>query len=103
MGRMLAMTGTLRLDDRGADEVTRWLHHYQTIRITDDQRVVLIPPIGSFLIDWDPTAVRIHVAARTRGEIDELIAQLEDELHRCPGMPRPVEWETSSVVPVPFR
>ena len=49
---MLAMTGTLRFDSvRALGELARRLCSYHSVRVSDTERVVLVPPIGSFLVD----------------------------------------------------
>jgi len=100
---MLAMTGTLRLGERRVVEALfRRVRSYQTVQVSESQRIVLIPPIGSFLVDWDETAVRLHVAANSQRDIDELLEQLTQEL--CGGAePLQIDWTVSSSVPVPFR
>jgi len=101
---MIAMTGTLRVSDvRAVESLGRRLHHYQTIRVSDSQRVVLIPPIGSFMVDWDAATIRLHIAAETQRDMDELVARLCEEFARGPAAISPIEWMASATVPVPFR
>ncbi len=76
---MLAMTGTLR----PAFPFPRRLLSYQSVRVTSTRRVVWIPPIGSFLVDWDPAMIRVHIAGHTQRDIDELMRQLDAEAGRC--------------------
>ncbi|TBN57637.1 hypothetical protein EYE40_09695 [Glaciihabitans arcticus] len=90
---MLAMTGTLRID---ASTFDRRLRRYRSIPLSASQRVVLIPPIGSFLIDWDLSAIRLHVRAGSQWEANEVIEQLNEELkRRLAGLPC-LEWEQSA-------
>ena len=101
---MLAMTGTLRFDTvRALGELARRLCAYHSVRVSDTERVVLVPPIGSFLVDWDAATIRLHIAAATQRDMDELVARLCEEFARGPAAISPIEWMASATVPVPFR
>jgi hypothetical protein len=104
MGRMLAMIGTLPVGDaRSVEALGRRMHSYQTIRVSASQRVVLIPPIGSFLVDWDSAAIRLHIAGKTQRDLDELMEQLNEELTTGPNCFASIEWTRAAAIPVPFR
>ena len=99
---MLAMTGTLRVNDaRSIAALRRRLHSYQTVRVSETQRVVLIPPIGSFLVDWDARNIRLHIAGNSRRDVDELMQELNAELRSICGLV--LVWEMSAAVPAPLR
>ena len=98
------MTGTLTLAEvRAVDAISHRIRGYQSVRVSATQRVVLIPPIGSFLIDWDDDVLRLHIAANTQRDLDELVAQLGEELRRGCSWPVEIDWVASTAVPVPFR
>lgn len=100
---MLAMTGTLRFESvRALGELARRLCSYHSIRVSETERVVLVPPIGSFLVDWDATSVRLHVVAFAQRDIDEIIAQLDTEVRKV-GFGASIDWTNSAAVPVPLR
>lgn len=100
---MLAMTGTLRFDTvRALGELARRLCAYHSVRVSDTERVVLVPPIGSFLIDWDRTGVRLHVVAPAQRDLDELMNQLDTEVRRV-ATTASISWSASAVVPAPLR
>lgn len=100
---MLAMTGTLRFDSvRALGELARRLCAYHSIRVSDTERVVLVPPIGSFLIDWDPAGVRLHVVAPAQRDLDELMNQLDAEVRKV-GTTASISWSASAAVPAPLR
>lgn len=97
------MTGTLRFDSvRALGELARRLCAYHSVRVSDSERVVLVPPIGSFLIDWDPTGVRLHVVAHAQRDLDELMTQLDAEVRKV-GVTASIAWSHSSTVPAPLR
>ena len=96
------MTGTLRFDSaRTLGELARRLCSYHSVRVSDTERVVLVPPIGSFLIDWDPTGVRLHVVTVAQRDLDELMAQLEPEVRKVGTSA--IVWTSSAAVPAPLR
>jgi hypothetical protein len=100
---MLAMTGTLRFDTvRALGELARRLCAYHSVRVSDTERVVLVPPIGSFLIDWDQGGVRLHVVAHAQRDLDELMTQLDAEVRKV-GTAASIVWSTSASVPPPLR
>ena len=100
---MLAMTGTLRFDTvRALGELARRLCSYHSVRVSDTERVVLVPPIGSFLVDWDPTGVRLHVVAARQRDLDEIMNQLDAEVRKV-GTSASIAWSASAVVPAPLR
>jgi hypothetical protein len=100
---MLAMTGTLRFDSvRALGELARRLCSYRSVRVSDTERVVLVPPIGSFLVDWDATGVRLHVVAVGQRDLDEIMNQLEAEVRKV-GTTAAITWSRSAAVPVPLR
>ena len=102
--RMLAMTGTMAIADvRAIDAISHRIRGYQSVRVSATQRVVLIPPIGSFLIDWDDDVLHLHIAANSQRDLDELVAQLSEELRRGCSFPVVIDWVASNSVPVPFR
>ena len=97
------MTGTLRFDSaRALGELARRLCSYHSVRVSDTERVVLVPPIGSFLIDWDPTGVRLHVVTVAQRDLDEVEAQLDAEVRKV-GTSASIDWTRSDVVPAPLR
>jgi hypothetical protein len=97
------MTGTLRFDTaRALGELARRLCSYHSVRVSDTERVVLVPPIGSFLVDWDRTGVRLHVVAVSRRDLDEIMAQLDTEVRKV-GASASIAWSASTAVPVPLR
>ena len=97
------MTGTLRFDSmRALGELARRLCSYHSIRVSDTERVVLVPPIGSFLVDWDATGVRLHVVAFAQRDVDEIIAQLDTEVRKV-GSGASIDWTNSAAVPAPLR
>lgn len=97
------MTGTLRFDSVYAlDVLARRLCAYHSVRVSDRERVVLVPPIGSFLVDWDATGVRLHVVAPAQRDLDELMAQLDAEVRKV-GALASIAWAPSVVVPAPLR
>ena len=101
---VLAMTGTLRLGDSGAPgSLARRLHSYQTVRVSDSSRVVLIPPIGSFLVEWDGAGVRLHITGATQRDLDEVTEALDQELRRDAGQVHGIDWIPSTAVPVVYR
>jgi len=103
LDRMLAMTGTLRFDAaRTLGELARRLCRYHSVRVSDTERVVLVPPIGSFLVDWDARSVRLHVVASGQRDLDEIMAQLEAEVRKV-GTGAAIVWSPSARVPVPLR
>jgi hypothetical protein len=100
---MLAMTGTLRFDSaRALGELARRLCSYHTVRVSDRERVVLVPPIGSFLVDWDSTGVRLHVVASAQRDLDEIMHQLDTEVRKV-GTTASIAWSPSAAVPAPLR
>ena len=101
---MLAMTGTLEFGSASVvDELARRLRGYQSVRVSERQRVVQIPPIGSFLVDWDTTAARLHVVANRQRDLDEIIEQLDAEVVKGSRELVAISWAPSSAVPVPLR
>ena len=97
------MTGTLRFDTvRAFGELARRLCAYHSVRVSDTERVVLVPPIGSFLVDWDPSAVRLHVVASTQRDLDEIMQQLDAEVRRV-GTSAAIAWASALTVPAPLR
>ena len=97
------MTGTLRFDSaRALGELARRLCSYHSVRVSDTERVVLVPPIGSFLIDWDPTGVRLHVVTVAQRDLDEIMSQLDAEVRKV-GTSASIAWSPSVVVPAPLR
>jgi len=97
------MTGTLRFDTvRALGELARRLCSYHSVRVSDTERVVLVPPIGSFLVDWDATGVRLHVVASAQRDLDEIMAQLDAEMRKV-GTVAAIVWSSSAVVPAPLR
>ncbi len=100
---MLAMTGTLRFDSmRALGELARRLCSYHSVRVSDSERVVLVPPIGSFLVDWDASGVRLHVVASAKVDLDEIMNQLDREVRKV-GANAAIIWTSSAAVPVPLR
>ena len=100
---MLAMTGTLRFDSvRALGELARRLCSYHSVRVSDTERVVLVPPIGSFLVDWDSSSVRLHVVASAQRDIDEIIKQLDTEVRKV-GSGASIDWTNSAAVPASLR
>lgn len=100
---MLAMTGTLRFESvRALGELARRLCSYHSIRVSDTERVVLVPPIGSFLVDWDTASVRLHVVASAQRDVDEIIAQLDTEVRKV-GFGASIDWTNAAAIPVPLR
>ena len=100
---MLAMTGTLRFDSvRALGELARRLCSYHSVRVSDTERVVLVPPIGSFLVDWDSASVRLHVVASAQRDLDEIIKQLDTEVRKV-GSGASIDWTTSAAVPSSLR
>ncbi|CAN5281650.1 hypothetical protein BH11ACT5_BH11ACT5_09840 [soil metagenome] len=100
---MLAMTGTLRFDSvRALGELARRLCSYHSVRVSDTERVVLVPPIGSFLVDWDSARVRLHVVASAQRDLDEIIMQLDTEVRKV-GSGASIDWTNSAAVPAPLR
>jgi hypothetical protein len=100
---MLAMTGTLRFESvRALGELARRLCSYHSIRVSDTERVVLVPPIGSFLVDWDTASVRLHVVASAQRDVDEIIAQLDTEVRKV-GFGASIDWTSAAAIPVPLR
>jgi len=96
------MTGTLRFDSaRTLGELARRLCSYHSVRVSDSERVVLVPPIGSFLVDWDSTGVRLHIVAHAQRDLDELMAQLETEVRKVGTSA--IVWTSSAAVPAPLR
>ena len=103
MEAMMAMTGSVQVTDTYAlDALRHGLHRYRTIRVSTSQRVVLIPPIGSFLVDWDSKCVRLHIAASSRRDLDELVSQLTDELTGRPAGFAGIDWAESPSVLAPL-
>lgn len=97
------MTGTLRFDSaRTLGELARRLCSYHSVRVSDTERVVLVPPIGSFLIDWDSTGVRLHVVTAAQRDLDEIMSQLDAEVRKV-GTSASIAWSPSAVVPAPLR
>ena len=97
------MTGTLRFDTvRALGELARRLCAYHSVRVSDTERVVLVPPIGSFLVDWDATAVRLHVVASGQRDLDEIMDQLDAEVRKV-GTSAAIMWSRAGVVPAPLR
>ena len=100
---MLAMTGTLRFDSlRALSELARRLCAYHSVRVSDSERVVLVPPIGSFLVDWDATGVRLHVVASAQRDVDEIMAQLDAEVRKV-GTSAAIVWTYAAAIPAPLR
>ncbi|CAN5303804.1 hypothetical protein BH09ACT5_BH09ACT5_11340 [soil metagenome] len=100
---MLAMTGTLRFDSaRTRGELARRLYTYHSVRVSDSERVVLVPPIGSFLVDWDATGVRLHVVAAGQRDLDEIMRELDREVCKV-GANASIAWTQSAAVPAPLR
>jgi hypothetical protein len=100
---MLAMTGTLRFDSvRALGELARRLCSYHSVRVSDSERVVLVPPIGSFLVDWDATGVRLHIVASSQRDLDEIMSQLDTEVRKV-GTSASIAWNQSAAVPAPLR
>ena len=98
---MLAMIGSVHVADDGAlDAIRHRLQRYRTIRVSPSQRVVLIPPIGSFLVEWDSASVWLHLAATSRRDLDELVSELTAELMRKPAGFTRIHWAETSEVPV---
>ena len=96
------MTGTLRFDSaRTLGELARRLCSYHSVRVSDSERVVLVPPIGSFLVDWDSAGVRLHIVAHAQRDLDELMAQLEAEVRKVGTSA--IVWTSSAAVPAPLR
>ena len=96
---MLAMIGSVRVADAGALDALRYrLHRYRTIRVSASQRVVLIPPIGSFLVEWDSESVWLHIAGTSRRDLDELVGELTDELTGKPAGFTRIHWADTSGV-----
>lgn len=98
---MLAMTGTLHFDSVQAfGELARRLCAYHSVRVSETERVVLVPPIGSFLVDWDRTRVRLHVVASTQRDLDEIMSQLDTEVRKVLAS---IHWAASTAVPAALR
>ena len=103
LDRMLAMTGTLRFDTvRALGELARRLCAYHSVRVSATEPVVLVPPIGSFLVDWDVTGVRLHVVAVGQRDLDEIMNQLDTEVRKV-GTSASIVWSRAASVPVPLR
>ena len=97
------MTGTLRFDSmRALGELARRLCSYHSVRVSDTERVVLVPPIGSFLVDWDATRVRLHVVASAQRDLDEIMNQLDAEVRKV-GFGASIDWTNSAAVPAALR
>ena len=100
---MLAMTGTLRFDTAHAlGELSRRLCAYHSVRVSETERVVLVPPIGSFLVDWDVRGVRLHVVASAQRDLDEIMAQLDAEVRKV-NSSAAIAWASAAIIPAPLR
>lgn len=100
---MLAMTGTLRFDSvRALGELSRRLCAYHSVRVSDTERVVLVPPIGSFLVDWDVSGVRLHIVSSSQRDLDEIMNQLDTEVRKV-GTAASISWASARAVPAPLR
>ena len=98
---MLATTGTLRFESvRAFGELARRLYGYHSVRVSATERVVLVPPIGSFLIDWDVSGVRLHVVASAQRDLDDIMGQLDAEVRKV-GTTASISWSMSAPLSVP--
>ena len=96
---MLATTGTLRFESvRAFSELARRLCSSHSVRVSATERVVLVPPIGSFRIDWDVSGVRLHVVASAQRDLDEIMKQLDAEVRK---VGTSISWSSSALVAVP--
>jgi hypothetical protein len=99
------MTGTVRPspgDPILARLVSR-LRSFESIRMTDDQTMVLLPGIGSVLVDRGGGDLRLELAAESRAELDTLRGRCMAALMAPLADPPQVEWRQAVAVPVFFR
>lgn len=99
------MTGTVRPSpsDPISARLVRRLRSYESIRMTEQQTMVLLPGIGSMLVDRSGGDLRLEIAAESRDELDTLRTRCMAALIAPLDDPPRVEWRQAVAVPVSFR
>jgi hypothetical protein len=101
---VIAMMGTAspRSAAPGLGTLIARLHDYQAVRVSEFESVVLIPRVGSVLVDARPTQIVFHLAADSQAVLDRSIAALHEELSIAEAGNVSVDWMPAASLPVPL-
>lgn len=100
------MTGTV-LPSAGDPTLARLiarLRAYESIRMSDTETMVLVPTIGSLLVErLGPGQIRFEIAAESAEALDLLAVAVTAEITRSVQHPPSISWARAVTVPVSFR